>query len=333
MPLFMNHHTMHINACHALCLELLCTQFLPAPCQCQHGSNQRKYYVAQNIAQQNTAPPPLMQTATARPPPCPSSAVAALRPRVAGFTLSTSTRQILDTSLAQAAAAFPALCCPECELQHQLLTWQEATTCLAALTPLPPSPTLLQEEHNEALAVRLTLGTSPLPSITMPHTLGCDPAFLNNIAGGAIKLTTYTLPSRNSSLYLGEAKDIFAANQGTIYDLHLHPALNKVLYSMGGNHFYTESDDYLCELAITNNFISIPAVTLATLIICDDPYFKITVKNSQGINLSDVFVEMHKEFVASIQSGVYLMIRYSSSKGVGFVYNYLTRVVLALPVE
>jgi hypothetical protein len=45
MPLFTKHHTMHINTRHALCLELLCTLFLPAPCQCQHSSNQGKYYV------------------------------------------------------------------------------------------------------------------------------------------------------------------------------------------------------------------------------------------------------------------------------------------------
>ncbi|KAJ7855195.1 hypothetical protein B0H14DRAFT_3449219 [Mycena olivaceomarginata] len=46
MPLFTNHHAMHINARHALCPEPLCTQFLPAPRQCQYGNNQGKYYVA-----------------------------------------------------------------------------------------------------------------------------------------------------------------------------------------------------------------------------------------------------------------------------------------------
>ncbi|KAJ7811566.1 hypothetical protein B0H14DRAFT_3479680 [Mycena olivaceomarginata] len=95
MPLFTNHHAMLINARHALCPEPLCTQFLPAPRQCQYGHNEGKYYVAcfnkahgprykfwdigvhpRNAAQQNTAPlaTPLSstQTATAKPLPCPS---------------------------------------------------------------------------------------------------------------------------------------------------------------------------------------------------------------------------------------------------------------------
>ncbi|KAJ7850287.1 hypothetical protein B0H14DRAFT_3866628, partial [Mycena olivaceomarginata] len=46
MPLFTNHHAMMINARHALCPEPLCTQFLPAPRQCQYGTNEGKYYVA-----------------------------------------------------------------------------------------------------------------------------------------------------------------------------------------------------------------------------------------------------------------------------------------------
>ncbi|KAJ7305582.1 hypothetical protein DFH08DRAFT_976317 [Mycena albidolilacea] len=109
MPLFTNHHTMHINTHRTLCPEPLCPQFRSAACQCQHSSNQGKYYVAlflssaskkahgpqykfwdlgmhpcntlppaqQNIAHQNTAPPltppPSTQMATARPPPCPSA--------------------------------------------------------------------------------------------------------------------------------------------------------------------------------------------------------------------------------------------------------------------
>jgi hypothetical protein len=104
--------------------------------------------------------------------------------------LSTSTREILDAGLAEATAAFPAppRCQPELldseataafpaprrhqhELPHQRLArQQEAAACLAVLTPLPLSPTLSQEEHDEALALRLALGTSPLLSITTPHT-------------------------------------------------------------------------------------------------------------------------------------------------------------------
>ncbi|KAJ7787782.1 hypothetical protein B0H14DRAFT_2952072 [Mycena olivaceomarginata] len=74
MPLFTNHHAVHINACHALCPEPLCPQFLPAPRQ--HGSNQGKYYVA----------------------------VSCNMFSFSAFSLSYSTRQILDTGLAEAAA-------------------------------------------------------------------------------------------------------------------------------------------------------------------------------------------------------------------------------------
>ncbi|KAJ7882225.1 hypothetical protein B0H14DRAFT_3128867 [Mycena olivaceomarginata] len=104
--------------------------------------------------------------------------------------LSTSTREILDAGLAEAAAAFPApprrqheLLDAEAaaafpaprrrqhELPHQRLArQQEAVARLAALTPLPPSPTLSQEERDEVLALRLAVGTSPPPSITAPHT-------------------------------------------------------------------------------------------------------------------------------------------------------------------
>ncbi|KAJ7358499.1 hypothetical protein DFH08DRAFT_953640 [Mycena albidolilacea] len=211
MPLFTNHHAMHINARHALCPEPLCTQFLPAPRQCQYGSNQGKYYVAcfnkahgprykfwdfgvhpRNAlppTQQNTAPPPAFppappaaplpstQTATARPPPrqalnvYPVHAQETHRFTRPSHRPSTTTRQILDTGLADAATAFPAPRRCQHELPHQRLArQQEAAARLAALTPLPPSPTLSQEERDEALAVRLALGTSSPPSITAPHT-------------------------------------------------------------------------------------------------------------------------------------------------------------------
>ncbi|KAJ7792983.1 hypothetical protein B0H14DRAFT_3498604 [Mycena olivaceomarginata] len=177
MPLFTNHHAMLINAHHALCPEPLCNQFLPASRQCQYGTNQGKYYVAQNIAQ-SPAPPPSMQAATRRPPPHLSTqCLSCTRPGNAQVhetrppALSTSTRRILETGLAEAAAAFPAPRQPEHELPHQRLArQQEAAVRLAALTPLPPSPTLSQEERDEALAVRLALGTSPPPPITTPHT-------------------------------------------------------------------------------------------------------------------------------------------------------------------
>ncbi|KAJ7792810.1 hypothetical protein B0H14DRAFT_3889697 [Mycena olivaceomarginata] len=198
MPLFTNHHAMMINARHALCPEPLCTQFLPAPRQCQYGTNEGKYYVACF----NKAHGPRykfweLSTATAKPPPRPSvkcisctrlgnTQIHETRPPA----LSTSTREILDAGLAEAAAAFPAPPCRQHklldaeaaaafpaprrrqhELPHQRLArQQEAVARLAALTPLPPSPTLSQEERDEALALRLAVGTSPPPSITAPHT-------------------------------------------------------------------------------------------------------------------------------------------------------------------
>ncbi|KAJ7804089.1 hypothetical protein B0H14DRAFT_3775695 [Mycena olivaceomarginata] len=70
--------------------------------------------------------------------------------------LSTSTRQILNAGLAEAAAAFPASRRRQHELPHQCLARpQEVVARLAALTLLPPSPTLSQEECDEALAIRL----------------------------------------------------------------------------------------------------------------------------------------------------------------------------------
>ncbi|KAJ7806694.1 hypothetical protein B0H14DRAFT_3483876 [Mycena olivaceomarginata] len=82
--------------------------------------------------------------------------------------LSTSTRQILDTS---EAAAFLAPRRLQHELPHQHLAQQQETAArLTALTLLPPSPMLSQEARDEALTVHFALGTSPPPTITTPHT-------------------------------------------------------------------------------------------------------------------------------------------------------------------
>ncbi|KAJ7208222.1 hypothetical protein GGX14DRAFT_395883 [Mycena pura] len=67
--------------------------------------------------------------------------------------------------------AFPAPRLRERELPHERIArQQEAAARLAALTPLPPSPTLSQEARDEALAVSLALGTSPPPSVTTADT-------------------------------------------------------------------------------------------------------------------------------------------------------------------
>ncbi|KAJ7824624.1 hypothetical protein B0H14DRAFT_3469230 [Mycena olivaceomarginata] len=67
--------------------------------------------------------------------------------------LSNPTQQILLAGLEEAAAALllPAV--------H-----------LAALTPLPPSPMLLQEVHDQVFAVSIALGTSPPPLIISQPT-------------------------------------------------------------------------------------------------------------------------------------------------------------------
>jgi hypothetical protein len=66
--------------------------------------------------------------------------------------------------------------------------------------------------------------------------------------------------------------------------------------------FYTgkNNEHKLCELAIANDFISIPMVTTAQLIITSHHIIK--VKNAKGIKLKDVFVAMKKGFAVFIQS-------------------------------
>ncbi|KAJ7226909.1 hypothetical protein GGX14DRAFT_385697 [Mycena pura] len=84
--------------------------------------------------------------------------------------------------------AFPAPRPCKSKLPHERLAGQQETAArLAALTPLPLSPTLLQEARDEAPAISgaisLTMGTSPPPSVTTAdtrrvqlHTRGGGPA-------------------------------------------------------------------------------------------------------------------------------------------------------------
>jgi hypothetical protein len=92
--------------------------------------------------------------------------------------LATTSRQLPAAGLEGAAprpresVAFPAPRPCDRELPHEhLARQQEAAARLAALTPLPPSPTLSQEARDEALAVSLALGTSPPPLSC--SSLGC----------------------------------------------------------------------------------------------------------------------------------------------------------------
>ncbi|KAJ7693726.1 hypothetical protein B0H14DRAFT_3045122 [Mycena olivaceomarginata] len=85
--------------------------------------------------------------------------------------LSNTMQQLLVAGLEEAAAAVPAPRRRLNELHHQRLAQeQEAATRLAALTPLPPSPTLSQEARDQVFAVSVTLGSSPLPLIMSQPT-------------------------------------------------------------------------------------------------------------------------------------------------------------------
>ncbi|KAJ7631374.1 hypothetical protein DFH06DRAFT_703102 [Mycena polygramma] len=103
--------------------------------------------------------------------------------------------------------------------------------------------------------------------------------------------------------------------------IRMHPALFEVSYSMGSDRpsfitgkaptpdkdgFFIASDIMksfrhvqLSELAIANDFISIPVVTMAKLLVPDrlsrPTGFKIKVINTKGIRLMDVFAAMEKE--------------------------------------
>jgi hypothetical protein len=60
-------------------------------------------------------------------------------------------------------------------------------------------------------------------------------------------------------------------------------------------------DHYLYKLALADEFLSIPVVTIAKLVVTGPGLsYKIKVINTQGIKLMDVFVAMEKEFVAGI---------------------------------
>ncbi|KAF8201086.1 hypothetical protein K438DRAFT_635512 [Mycena galopus ATCC 62051] len=88
--------------------------------------------------------------------------------------------------------------------------------------------------------------------------------------------------------------------------VRLHPALNEASYYMGNDlksvTFYTGSNrDYpqLFNLAIANDFISIPVVTMVKVAVPRRGLntvggFKFKIKNPKGIKLTDVFAAMHK---------------------------------------
>jgi hypothetical protein len=86
----------------------------------------------------------------------------------------------------------------------------------------------------------------------------------------------------------------------------IHPALNEASYVMGEHvervyFFKMSSQPQLIALAIANDFISIPVVTLAKLVVPERVVspngFKIKVTNGKGIRLRDVFAAMEKAYV------------------------------------
>ncbi|KAJ7108840.1 hypothetical protein C8R43DRAFT_1043613 [Mycena crocata] len=84
--------------------------------------------------------------------------------------------------------------------------------------------------------------------------------------------------------------------------IRLHPALQTASYLLGQSansvSFYTNSDDWprLNKLAIANDFISIPVVTMVKITIPQRTVspngFKIKVKNGKGVRLVDVFAAL-----------------------------------------
>jgi hypothetical protein len=82
--------------------------------------------------------------------------------------------------------------------------------------------------------------------------------------------------------------------------------MNELSYTMGEEvesaGFYNNEprrDHYLYKLALADEFLAIPVVTMAKLVGPGLSY-KIKIINTEGIKLMDVFVAMEKEFVAGI---------------------------------
>ncbi|KAJ7802248.1 hypothetical protein B0H14DRAFT_3781244 [Mycena olivaceomarginata] len=105
-----------------------------------------------------------LQPPTARPP---------VQPSVPRLPTKARPRRSLDVLVAGLEDARTVLNTPQrlAELaQDHLAQQQEQAARLAALTPLPPSPTRSQEDRDRNMAIRLALGNSPPP----PHLFAPD---------------------------------------------------------------------------------------------------------------------------------------------------------------
>ncbi|KAJ7742862.1 hypothetical protein B0H16DRAFT_1019078 [Mycena metata] len=85
----------------------------------------------------------------------------------------------------------------------------------------------------------------------------------------------------------------------------LHPALNSVSYLIGNDltdvcFFVGDKQPQLSDLSIAADFLSIPAVTTAT-VSCGS--LTVKVKNSKGIKLIDFFKAMAKESSVKVKRG------------------------------
>ncbi|KAJ7354605.1 hypothetical protein DFH08DRAFT_1077273 [Mycena albidolilacea] len=202
MPLLTNHETMQIDVRRVRCPEPDYPCFLPTPRKCQHGQNRCKWYTvyyneshgrrfkfwdldafaaspaatSSHPEQYSPCRPPLFQASAScqntkrqvllLPPPRQRAVQAVHEVAPPAHMISKTTQQLLVARLEEAAAALPAPRHHVSELHHQRLAQdQEAGTAarLAALTALPPSPTLSQEARDQVFTVSVALGTSPPP--------------------------------------------------------------------------------------------------------------------------------------------------------------------------
>ncbi|KAJ6574600.1 hypothetical protein B0H19DRAFT_1254287 [Mycena capillaripes] len=87
--------------------------------------------------------------------------------------------------------------------------------------------------------------------------------------------------------------------------IRLHPALPELSYMIGNGledvcFFVKEDQVELSQLKLANDFISIPAVPSASINVAA---FHVTVKNSKGITLLDLFSAIAKESTTKIKRG------------------------------
>ncbi|KAJ7464568.1 hypothetical protein FB451DRAFT_441302 [Mycena latifolia] len=118
--------------------------------------------------------------------------------------------------------------------------------------------------------------------------------------------------------------------------IRLHPALPEISYIMGNDissvRFYAADHDIrLVNLAIANDFISIPVVTMVKIELPDRPGlahgFKIKVKNSKGVKLIDLFKGMEAESNREVMTAEYGVMTKADLLGDHLYYEGLSTVV------